>query len=84
MLAEVGCLSGSFFSLAQGNAVYATRLQHVGAGLLLAASLIGFYIFIALVLASVDFPIAVPLGDLSTVIKGAKDKAKERKDAGIV
>lgn len=84
MLAEVGCITGSFFSLAHGNAVYATSLQHVGGGLLLAACLIGFYIFIALVLASVDFPIVIPLGDLSTVIKGARDKAKERNDAGIV
>lgn len=50
----------------------------------MAACLIGFYIFIALVLASVDFPIVIPLGDLSTVIKGARDKAKERNDAGIV
>ncbi|KAH8689340.1 GPR1/FUN34/yaaH family-domain-containing protein [Talaromyces proteolyticus] len=78
----VGCLTGSFFSLAQGNAVSATRLQHVGAGLLLAASLIGFYIFIALVLASVDFPIVIPLGDLSTVIKGAKDKIEARNNPG--
>lgn len=84
MLAEVGCITGSFFSLAHGNGVYATRLQHVGGGLLLAACLIGFYIFIALVLASVDFPIVIPLGDLSTVIKGARDKAQERNDAGIV
>ncbi|KAJ6006661.1 hypothetical protein N7451_004605 [Penicillium sp. IBT 35674x] len=84
MLAEVGCITGSFFSLAHGNGVYATRLQHVGGGLLFAACLIGFYIFIALVLASVDFPIVIPLGDLSTVIKGARDKAKERNDAGIV
>ncbi|KAH8691795.1 hypothetical protein BGW36DRAFT_304471 [Talaromyces proteolyticus] len=84
ILAAVGCLTGSFFSLSYGNAIYATMLQHISGGLLLAASLIGFYIFIALVLASVDFPVMIPLGDLSTVIKGAQDKAKEKKDAGMV
>ncbi|KAJ5378364.1 GPR1/FUN34/yaaH family-domain-containing protein [Penicillium cosmopolitanum] len=80
----VGCLTASFFAIARGDAVYATKLQHVGAGLLLAASLIGFYIFIALVLASVDFPIAIPLGDLSTVIKGANEKSRKRGRAEMV
>jgi hypothetical protein len=31
---------------------------------------LGWYIFTALILLSVDFPFVLPLGDLSTVIKG--------------
>jgi len=49
-------------------------LQNVGAGFLLAVSLIGWYIFAALVLLSVDFPFRLPLGDLSTRIKGHTEK----------
>jgi hypothetical protein len=37
-----------------------------------------------LVLASVDFPLAIPLGDLSTIIKGAKEKAEKRNSQGVV
>lgn len=36
----------------------------------------GWYIFLALLLASVDFPIQIPVGDLSTIIKGKSDKNK--------
>ncbi|KAL3489185.1 GPR1/FUN34/yaaH family-domain-containing protein [Aspergillus germanicus] len=80
----VGCLSGSFFSLVHGNAALALQLQHVAAGLLLAGCCIGFYIFLSLVLASVDFPLAIPLGDLSTIIKRAKEKAEKRNSEGVV
>lgn len=47
----------------------AETLQHVGASLLLVVSFLGWYIFSALVLLSVEFPLMLPLGDLSTVIK---------------
>ncbi|KAH7118322.1 hypothetical protein EDB81DRAFT_848069 [Dactylonectria macrodidyma] len=38
------------------------------AGTLLAATILGWYNFLALVLLSVNFPLTLPLGDLSTVI----------------
>ncbi|KAI1156391.1 GPR1/FUN34/yaaH family-domain-containing protein [Nemania diffusa] len=63
-----GCLSGSFFAVAQNLPEKAKTIQHVGAGLLLAVSFLGWYLFLALVLLSVEFPIMLPLGDLSTVI----------------
>ncbi|OQV07602.1 hypothetical protein CLAIMM_12009 [Cladophialophora immunda] len=72
------CLSASFFDLANGLAARAETFQHVGAGLLLAIAFMGWYIFVALVLLSVDFPIRLPLGDLSTVIRGASDHARAR------
>ena len=57
--------------------------QHAGAGLLFVISLLGGYIFLALVLLSVDFPyIRLPLGDLSTIVPGAADrKVVDDKDA---
>merc|ERR1711974_146378 len=38
--------------------------------------LCGWYIFFAIMLASVDFPFDLPLVDLSTVVKGASEKRK--------
>jgi uncharacterized protein len=81
---SVSCLAAAFFALANGNSASATNLQHVGAGLLLALSLLGWYIFFALVLLSVDFPYKLPLGDLSTGIRGASDREKAKRDAGKV
>ncbi|GAP83030.1 putative GPR1 protein [Rosellinia necatrix] len=65
-------LSASFFAVAHDLPARARTLQHVGAGLLLAVSFLGWYIFMALVLLSVDFPIMLPLGDLSTTVPPRK------------
>lgn len=77
-LSPVGALAGSFFALSHGEAAHALVLQHVGAGLLLALTLDGWYIFTALMLLAVDFPFVLPLGDLSTHIKGYTDIQKAK------
>lgn len=79
LIPTFGAFAGAFFQLAEGHAVEGTKLQHVTGGLLLLVSLLGWYIFAALVLLGVDFPIALPLGDLSTIVKGASDRAKAKK-----
>lgn len=66
----VSCLSASFFAVAHGHPERAITLQYAGAGILLAVSLLGWYIFLSLILLSVDFPFRLPLGDLSTVVPG--------------
>ncbi|KAI1071588.1 hypothetical protein LB507_005007 [Fusarium sp. FIESC RH6] len=68
-----GCLSASFFALAQGSAGLALKYQHVGAGLLLAVTFIGWYMLTSMLLLSVDFPVILPLGDLSTIIRGRSE-----------
>lgn len=86
-------LAGTFWNLAQGNAVVAGKclkvsisvlcngwirltvfaLQAGGAfGFISAAA--GWWILFALTFASVDFPIQLPVGDLSHIIKGASEK----------
>lgn len=70
-------LAAAFFSFGQGNSDLGTRLQHVAAGMLLAVSFLGWYLFTGLVLATVDFPLSLPVGDLSTIIKGASQKAEK-------
>ncbi|KAK5329109.1 hypothetical protein LTR70_000945 [Exophiala xenobiotica] len=72
-------LAASYFAYGHGYTASAALLQNVGAGFLLAVSLIGWYIFVALVLLSVDFPFRLPLGDLSTRIKGHTEKGHTEK-----
>ncbi|KAH6891482.1 GPR1/FUN34/yaaH family-domain-containing protein [Thelonectria olida] len=71
------CLSASFFAVSKGEASKALTYQHAGAALLLVVSFLGWYIFLALVLLSVEFPFTLPLGDLSTVIRGSGDRQKK-------
>lgn len=70
------CLAGSFWHAAQGNAATALTLQHAGGGLSFAVCLLGWYLFLVLLLAAVDFPLNLPVGDLSRFIKGASEKVK--------
>ncbi|KAH8173801.1 hypothetical protein LIA77_05220 [Sarocladium implicatum] len=82
LIPTFGCLSGSFFAVAAGHASSAQTLQHAGAALLLVVTLLGWYIFMALVLLAVDFPVSLPLGDLSTIIKGkTSSQAKAPKES---
>jgi len=46
--------------------------------------LLGWYIFAAILLASLDFPFGLPVGDLSTLIKGATEKKKEQMRDGRI
>lgn len=39
-------------------------------------SLTGWWIFFALILAAVDFPLNVPVGDLSGMIRGMSEKKR--------
>ncbi|KAF5593267.1 GPR1 [Fusarium pseudoanthophilum] len=71
------CLLGAFWAWAEdytGNTLLAQRLC-VGAGaLLFVTSFAGWYILLAILLAIVDFPIQIPVGDLSSVIKGKSER----------
>jgi hypothetical protein len=75
-----GCLTAGFFALGQGNELAAEKYEKVGAGLLLAVSLLGWYIFLSMTLMAVDFPIRLPMGDLSTVIK-AHSQLRPKKES---
>ncbi|OBT48893.1 hypothetical protein VE00_00526 [Pseudogymnoascus sp. WSF 3629] len=72
-------LTGGFWALAAdyaANSVVGTKCL-VGAGAaFFVASIASWYILFAILLATVDFPLALPVGDLSTVIKGMSDKQK--------
>ncbi|QGI86868.1 hypothetical protein CEK25_013597 [Fusarium fujikuroi] len=72
-----GCLSASFFAVANGESAKALTYQHAGAAILFVVSLLGWYIFLSHILLSVDFPYILPLGDLSSRIPGATKVKKD-------
>ncbi|KAF2171050.1 hypothetical protein M409DRAFT_19023 [Zasmidium cellare ATCC 36951] len=71
-----GCIAGVFYNLALGKADQAHNCQVAAGAVLFAANIIGWYLYAALIFPSVDFPLALPLGDLSTVIPGLNDLRK--------
>lgn len=70
-----GCLAGVFWKAAQG--ITATTLQTTAGALTFIVCLLGWYLFFVQLLAAVDFPLNLPVGDLSRFIKGASERAKE-------
>ena len=72
-------LAGVFWKIAEGTPeALSTALsaQHAAGGLGFTVALLGWYLLFVQLLASVDFPLNLPVGDLSRFIKGASEKAK--------
>lgn len=80
-------LSGSYWQMANGigeeNAsalALGHRLQ-VGAGAsYFVTSLTGWYLFLSIMLASLDFPFQLPVGDLSTLIRSGNERKESKED----
>jgi len=73
LVAAFGCLAEFFFSIGEGNPK--TTMQHAAGGCTFVTSLLGWYLFFVQLLAAVDFPLNLPVGDLSQFIKGASERA---------
>lgn len=58
----------------------ANRLQIAAGAFCFVSSLAGWWLFFAIMLAALDFPFQLPVGDLSTVIKGRSQRLKEREN----
>jgi len=43
----------------------------------------GWWIFLAIMLASLDFPLSLPVGDLSHIIKGASEKKRGKGGSAV-
>ncbi|KAG9659651.1 GPR1/FUN34/YaaH-class plasma membrane protein-like protein, partial [Aureobasidium melanogenum] len=94
LVAAFGCLAGAYWHLAlaygaaanstaqASHAATASRLMVAGGAITFVTDMCGWWIFFAIMLAALDFPFQLPVGDLSTFIKGASDrrKAKEEKE----
>lgn len=71
-------LAGTYWLLAEGKDAEAGRVQIAAGACVFAFCVIGWYVELHLLLLSVDFPINVPLFDLSTKIPGKSDLAKRK------
>ncbi|KAK6822681.1 hypothetical protein PG990_015126 [Apiospora arundinis] len=71
------CLAGTFFQTYNGAAELAGRLQIAGGAFAFLACIVGWWILFSLLLASVDFPVQIPLGDLTSIVPGYKKRHTE-------
>ncbi|KAK2009880.1 GPR1/FUN34/YaaH-class plasma membrane protein [Colletotrichum eremochloae] len=58
-----------------GNAAYATKLLQAAGGCAFATCVAGWWLIFAILLASLDFPLELPVGDLSRVVRGKSEKS---------
>lgn len=79
-----GFATGTYWALALGNLSLGGTLAKGAGGSFFACVMFGWYLLFAIMMAAVDMPFLVPVGDLSTVIKGMSEKetakAQARKD----
>lgn len=67
-----GCLAQYFFSHGAD-----TVMLTAAGGLTFVICLLGWYLFLVQLLAAVDFPLNLPVGDLSRFVKGASDRKNQ-------
>ncbi|KAL1968304.1 hypothetical protein VTN77DRAFT_2139 [Rasamsonia byssochlamydoides] len=69
-----GLLAGAYWQQANLNTALSNNLQIAGGAVLFVTCLAGWYLFFVQMLASVDFPYTLPVGDLSRVVKGRRER----------
>ncbi|MCJ1452169.1 hypothetical protein MMC28_002511 [Mycoblastus sanguinarius] len=71
-------LTAAYWHLALGHAEIAAKLQVAAGAFGFLATLAGWWIFFAQMLASVDFPIQIPVGDISHLITPLSERVKPK------
>ncbi|KAJ5471013.1 hypothetical protein N7530_008370 [Penicillium desertorum] len=72
----VGLINADYWYLAMKETALAEKLQVGGGAVLFAACLGGWYLLFSLLLESVDFPLRLPVGDLSSHVPGLSQLEK--------
>ena len=67
-------LAASYWHLADGHPVASAQLQVASGAFGFMACMAGWWIFLAQMLASVDFPYPLPVGDISHLIKSDSER----------
>ncbi|KAK2626357.1 hypothetical protein QTJ16_004619 [Diplocarpon rosae] len=82
-----GLLAGAYWQAANGianmdaaKARLAHRLTVAAGACTFVTSMAGWWIFFAIMLAALDFPFQLPVGDLSTMITGASERARVKQN----
>lgn len=70
-------LPASFWYAANGFPARAKNLQIAGGAFGFAGSCVGWYLLASLLFEAVDFPWVLPVGDLSTKLKGRKQRLRQ-------
>lgn len=73
-------LSATYWEVAQGNADLAGKLQIAAGAFGFICCMGGWYLLIVILLDSLDFPLVLPVGDLSNFIKPKSAQKKEAQD----
>ena len=71
-------LTAAYWHTAQGHTEMAERLQVAAGAFGFLATLAGWWIFFAQMLASVDFPFQIPVGDISHLITPLTERVKQK------
>lgn len=71
-------LTGSYWEIALDHASAAGKLQIASGAFAFLACLAGWWIFFAQMLASVDFPFQIPVGDISHLIRSGTERAQDK------
>ncbi|KAL6717161.1 hypothetical protein ACLMJK_005076 [Lecanora helva] len=75
-------LTGSYWALGAGNGALAQKLQVAAGAFGFMAVMAGWWIFFAQMLASVDFPFQIPVGDISHLITPLSERVKQKEGFG--
>jgi len=75
-------LAASYFYGADGKVALSNNCRIAGGACAFIASMVAWYLWLSLLFESVDFPIQLPVGDLSTHIKGYHEKERAERRAG--
>jgi len=72
-------LMATYWTLAEGMASVSHKCQIAAGAFIFVFCVFGWYLFLNLILLAVDFPVNLPVGDLSTRFKGASERKKVKK-----
>jgi uncharacterized protein len=75
-------LAGTYFHLALGNVALAGRLQICGGAFTFALCMCIWYLLAVQMLEAVDFPLSLPIGDLSNLIPGKSIRRPKQEHVG--
>ncbi|KAF2098734.1 GPR1/FUN34/YaaH-class plasma membrane protein [Rhizodiscina lignyota] len=83
LVCAFGLLTGAYWQTSNGNAKMATDLFTAAGAFAFVTCALGWWIFFAIMLAAMDFPFQLPVGDLSTFIKPMSERRKVREEPEV-
>jgi hypothetical protein len=73
-----GCLAGAYFATENGKPEMGIRFTKAGGALAFLGSLLVGYLWVGMLFDAVDFPVTLPIGNLSMRFLGREERRKVR------